>query len=165
MDQRAAKTFDYFEKQAVSGQWAPFLRALGELINQQMSRSDVRAFLRALGKRMADNLPLPPCDTLEELTRCLNIVWRDLGWGWVSVEEQEQWISIEHIAAPIGSAMGDPDMRWTPALLEGIYGEWFRQFGAGEPLILAEVGDPESRAEDPLHALHFRLGHPSVLDA
>ena len=161
MDPRTTKTLSYFESQSVSRQWAPFLDALGSVLTEQMPSRDLRAFMRALGKRMAAQLPLAEVDTLDDLQQCMNDNWSALSWGWVQLVEEESFISIEHCAAPLLGMFGQDSVEWTPALLEGLYAEWFREFGAGDPLILAQVGSAPVSAAQPLQ---FRLGHPSAFD-
>lgn len=150
----------YFAQNQCSGQWRNFLRAMSGLLSEQMSESELRAFMRALGARMAADFNLPDCKTLQELQDATNGIWKQIDWGWVEIFEETQYIVVQHRCSPIIEGLGEEASAWAPALLEGAYGYWFQRLGAGDDLVLRQTkGQIESTG-----GFEYRLGQPSAIE-
>jgi hypothetical protein len=133
---------EYFVELQCSRQWKGFLRALAEEFSQQLPEADLQALMRRLGARFAAASPLPPCGTLDELQIAMGRTWVGQDWGWVTLEEQQGALRITHFCAPLFTALGPASVAWSPAFLEGVYQEWFRQSQAGA-LQVRHVAGPD----------------------
>ncbi|WP_353253072.1 cellulose biosynthesis protein BcsD [Salinisphaera sp. PC39] len=134
-------------------QWRPFLQALAKEMNAQLPDTERRGLFYAMGRRMVEYLPTPDASDLKRLEASINEAWRAIDWGLVQVDETDDFISITHYCSPLRAAFGAESLVWTPALLEGVYAEWFAALGAGEDLVLRQHGDVTG-ADD---AIEYRL--------
>lgn len=148
----------YHAARACSEQWRDFLQVLAEELNQQMSADENRAFFYALGRKLAERMPLPEARNLEDLELHANERFAQTGWGFLKVRDAYSSLEFLHSCAPLRQAFGDAAMEWAGGLLEGLYASWVRQLGAGEELQLRQVGEPEGVTD----TLCFRLAHPSL---
>lgn len=151
-------SLQYFSAHACDPQWRSFLGALASELNAQMPPEELRAFYYVVGRRMADQSPLQPGDSLNELEGKLNAVFSGMQWGWCKVRDLGSSLEFAHSCSPLRAAFGDASMEWCGALLEGMYATWLRQLGASADLLLRQVGS----AEGPTDTLRFRLAHPSL---
>lgn len=90
------------------------------------------ALMRRVGGRFAQGVVLGQCNTLWDLQLAMGRVWVGLDWGWVAFEETADHLRIRHHCTPLLAAFGSGAEHWSPAFLEGVYQEWFRQTGAGD---------------------------------
>lgn len=147
----------YFLSGPTAPQWADFLQVLGEELGEQMSPEEIRAFFFLLGQRMARRTPLSAGETLQDLEQLVNERLRQIGWGWMRIRDLNTSLEFLHSCSPFRQAFGDAALEWAPGLLEGLYGEWLKQIGAEESLVLQQLGKPEGIQD----TLRFRLAHPS----
>jgi hypothetical protein len=153
----------YYTDRQCSRQWSSFLLSLGQELGALAEPSELRSFVRQVGKRMATLMPLPKVDVLGDLQAAMNQQWDRIGWGWVSLQEKPKFLVIVHSAAPLQSAFGDGSLSWSPALLEGIYEHWFAMAGAGGKLRVFQDQSVPS-AENAL-TFEFRLSPSSQNEA
>lgn len=153
------RSLEYFMGRACEGQWQSFLRAMAEELSQQMPAAELRAFLFLVGKRMADAHPLPPGQTLTELEAHCNAYFGRIAWGWLRVRDLESSLEFLHSCAPLRQAFGDGAIGWASGVLEGLYAGWLAQMGAGDQLVLQQIGPAEGICD----TLRFRLAHPQQI--
>lgn len=153
---RTNGSLDYFTRQQCSAQWRVFLGALSTELGSQIPASELRILMARLGKSMAQDLPLPAGDTVDELEKSINSIWFDLNWGWVKLVERDNGLFVEHRAAPLEQAFGEEALVWSPAILEGVYAHWFAMIGTNPALQLTQV-DPMKPGKE---LLRFRFGRP-----
>lgn len=110
---------------------------------QQLAEGDLQALMRRLGARFAQASPLPDCNTLDELQIAMGRIWVGQDWGWVALEELPGSLRIQHYCSPLVTAFGPDSTAWSPAFLEGVYQEWFRQSQAGT-LQVRQVSAPDA---------------------
>ncbi len=147
---------DYFTRQQCSVQWRAFLRALSSELGSQIPESELRILMARLGKSMAQSIPAPTGNTLEELKKSINSIWFDMNWGWVNLIERDNGLFIEHHVAPLLDAFGEEAMVWSPAILEGIYAHWFAVISSNPALQLTQI-EPMKPGKA---LLRFRFGRP-----
>lgn len=147
------RSLEYFLGRSGDRQWLGFLGALAAELGQQMVAEDLRAFFSLVGGRMAETTPLPQDLTLPQLEDHINTYLDDVGWGWIQIEDRQSTLEFTHGCAPLRKAFGDEAMEWAPGVLEGLYGGWLRQLGAGDNLALEQVGSAEGTCD----ALRFCL--------
>lgn len=145
---------EYHAAQQCSRQWNVFLQALAAEFQGKIEEAELRALMRRIGDAMAKSLALAPGDSLQELESAINTVWYGMDWGWVRLKEMQNYLCIEHHAAPLRKAFGEAAFAWTPAVLEGMYSHWFSVLGADSSLRLRQFGLPVN-VEQPLE---FRFG-------
>jgi len=146
----------YIARRGVSQQWRGFLRAMVETLDEHLDSAGRSALLRAIGARMAADLPLAYCDTLAELEARINDTLAGAEWGFcrLSVDLPAALLVIAHGAAPAVSTSQDADGAWAGAVLEGLYGTWL----AGQPGADASLA-PKIVAWTPGEAvLHYAKG-------
>lgn len=158
MNELEQGSLDYLAGRSCEPQWKDFLNALAAELNAQMPADELRAFFYVIGERIGNAQQVPVSDSLEQLQQALNNHFKSLGWGWMQIRDLHNSLEFVHSCAPLRAAFGDDAMEWCSALLEGMYGVWMRQLGAGQDLQLRQVG----RAEGQVDTLRFRLAHPSL---
>lgn len=146
---------DYHSERQCSSQWKAFLHALAEEFSGQLSDTELRALMRRIGSRFASQISLGTCNTLDELQLSMSRIWFDLNWGWVTVEEYEHHLRIQHNCAPLQAAFGEKALAWTPAFLEGVYQKWFQLLGSSEELTVRQTSDVDASG-----CVEFRFGRP-----
>ena len=132
-------------------QWPPLVVALAQELADAGVPDAARAFLRHVGRRMAEAAPLPPVETLEALQDAINAVWRALDWGWVRLLVRKDGILIVHGAWPELTAPpgGEAWPAAAAAILEGVYAAWFE--AQGSPLKRTETVGPRAGAMEFRH--------------
>ncbi|MES2188258.1 MAG: cellulose biosynthesis protein BcsD [Pseudomonadota bacterium] len=144
---------EYFTEQQCSRQWKGFLRAFAGEFAAQLDEADLRALMRRMGARFAQeaDVDLGDCRTLEDLQLAMGRVWVNLDWGWVVLADHGEYLEIRHHCAPLVSAFGADALRWSPGFLEGVYQEWFSRADAGE-LQVRQSAEPDLAG-----SIEFRL--------
>jgi hypothetical protein len=127
----APPTAAYLARRGVAPQWRAFLRALVETLEEHLDAEGRTALMRAIGRRMAEAMPLPHCGTLAELEARMNDALAVADWGYceLALDTGAGRLVVVHSAAPAVAAGGDAEGSWVGAVLEGLYGGWF----AGQP--------------------------------
>lgn len=147
--------FEYYARQQCSTQWFAFLGAFAEEFGSQIPVAELRVLMARLGRSMAKHIQAPSGNTVEELEDSINGIWFNMDWGWVKLTEKDDGLFVEHHASPTMSAFGEDALAWSPALLEGIYADWFSAIGGEDsPLQLIQVAPPQ----DCNTPLAFRYG-------
>jgi hypothetical protein len=134
---------------------ATVLRALGEVLRDQVDTAQLRALAYIAGQSLATVHRLGPCETLADVEEEANKVLLKLDWGWLRIESRAEYVQFTHGCPPLRGWFGAEGMAWSGALFEGVFAEWLRGLGAGEQLDLRQVGDAVG-ADD---VLCFRLAH------
>jgi len=134
-------SLEYFAARACDLQWRDFLLSLADELNDQMPRSELRAFFRLVGQRLARRAPLPIGSSLADLESGINEYCAITGWGWTKVQDHSSRLEFVHSCAPLRQAFGDDSLSWSTGLLEGLYAEWIKQSGAGDNLELSQIGE------------------------
>jgi len=68
----------------------------------------------------------------------MNQVWSEMNWGWVELVEETDALVVAHHASPLKVAFGEHSLDWSPALLEGVYAQWFDGLGMDKSLRLVQ---------------------------
>ncbi|XAH23249.1 cellulose biosynthesis protein BcsD [Xylophilus sp. GW821-FHT01B05] len=123
---------EYLSSLQCARQWRGFIQAFAVELGAQHSEADLAVLMRRAGSRFAQGSVLGSCDTLWDLQLAMGRVWIGLDWGWVVLEETADHLRVRHHCSPLLAAFGAGAERWSPAFLEGVYQEWFRQAGAGD---------------------------------
>ena len=131
-------TIRYYEEQQCSNQWRAFLSAFSSEFASKGETKDLRAFMHQLGRTMARGFDVSDGSSLQALETCMNNVWSQMNWGWVELLEEADALVVAHHAAPIKVAFGEQALGWTPALLEGMYAQWFEGLGMDKSLRLSQ---------------------------
>ncbi len=133
-------TAAYMARRGVSPQWRLFLRGLVETLDAHLDQPGRVALMRIIGRRMAEDMPLQPCETLSLLEARMNEALAAVEWGFcrIEVDTVARRLVITHAAAPAISAGPDADGAWIGAVLEGLHGGWLaEQPGADAALSVA----------------------------
>jgi hypothetical protein len=129
---------DYFRSQQVPLQWSPVLHALAQELSSLggVDTEVLHALFIKVGTRFAKSVEtqFQGVETLAELTESINDFWSRTQWGWVSISEGENHLTIEHRYAPLTEAFGAEMLNWTVGILEGFYQTVFRAFSASDKL-------------------------------
>lgn len=144
----------YFARQQCSTQWQIFLSAFANEFGQQIPVAELRVLMARLGASMAQSIPAPVGNTIAELEESINSIWFDMDWGWVTLEEKNDGLFIEHRVSPLQGAFGEAALSWSPAILEGIYAHWFSIISAGSALQLSQVEPAQANQQ----LIIFRFG-------
>jgi hypothetical protein len=145
-----ASMLEYLLERQPSSQWRGILTALAQEFEAQLGVEELRELMRRVGYRFGAAYPLPPCESIEQLTDALNLRWGEHDWGYVELQEDPDYLGIVHHCAPL-RAFGAQALTWTPALLEGAYQFWLGSLGAG-PLQVKQHAISEHYA-----SVEFRL--------
>ena len=148
---------NYYAQRNCSEQWRVFLSELVSEFYDQVDGDLAESFFRRVGARLAQALPLPPCNSLEEVAAGLNRILDQIDWGWVEVEEAGNHIRIAHGAYPIVPMYQNAPEAWLLPVLEGAYTEWFRGLGGPGELRARATAKPESPFV-PIELLYGRNG-------
>lgn len=127
----SGETAQHLSQLQCSRQWRGFLQALAAEFTQVLSPADLQELMARVGVRFACAHPLEACNTLPELQRGMTDIWRSADWGWVTLEQRQEQLSITHHCAPLLSAMSDGNAEWSLGFLQGAYQQWFDAAGAG----------------------------------
>jgi hypothetical protein len=104
-------------------------------------KSQAKGFFRAVGKRLAEQNPIPAMRDLRELQGAVNAVWGRLGLGEADITLDLQGVLINHHDAP-AAIPNDPEFNWGDALaslLVGAYDGWMRAMGSPDALVTRVV--------------------------
>jgi hypothetical protein len=134
-------TAAYLARRGVSVQWRGFLRALVETLDAHLDTAGRTALMRIIGRRMADAMPLPHCDTLGGLEAQINDALAATEWGFcrLSVDLPGCRLLVTHAAAPVIGAGEDVEGAWIAAVLEGLYGGWLAEQPGADAAIAVAV--------------------------
>ena len=138
---------DYYVEKQCSTQWRSFLHAFSTEFALRGEPQELRILMQRLGSSMAISNALPPAESLQDLELAMNKVWFALDWGWVELIDASDCLSILHHSAPLKAAFGAESLSWTPALLEGIYGQWFEVMGVDKLLRVVQYGEPTGQGQ------------------
>lgn len=117
------QSLHYYTRRHCARQWVHFLAAMMAEFEERVDPGEADQFLSVLGSRMAEMVPLPPSDNLEQLEADINAVLEDIDWGWVRVAEADHFLEIRHGAYPV--VPQDEKLRsWMAPVLEGLYSTW-----------------------------------------
>ncbi|MFZ6849488.1 cellulose biosynthesis protein BcsD [Undibacterium sp. RuRC25W] len=128
----------YYESQQCSTQWKAFLRAFSTEFASKGDISDLRAFMHQMGRTMAQEFSIGDGSSLSALEDSINQIWFQLNWGWAEIAEEADSLVIVHHVSPLKVAFGEDALTWSPALLEGIYAQWFDSLGMDKTLRLSQ---------------------------
>ncbi|ASK33680.1 hypothetical protein CEK62_04385 [Alcanivorax sp. N3-2A] len=120
----------YFQERQCSSQWRLFLQMLLKELSDKAGSDESLDFLRQVGTRMAESLPMREQDTLQGLEAAINQHWRAMDWGWCALLAEADRIRIVHGAWPRVSH----GPAWPLAIastLEGAYDFWLKRQGGG----------------------------------
>lgn len=109
--------------------------------------------MHRIGVRFADESPLGECQTIDDLQFAMGKVWMGMDWGWVTIEERDNGLLIQHRCPPLTAAFGAGAASWTPAFLQGVYQRWFDLVGATNNLKVTQASEPDLAG-----CVDFRLG-------
>lgn len=143
----------YYVEQHCSRQWVHFLAAMFAEFEERVDPLEADQFLETLGARMARNLPLRRCESLEDLEDDINAVLEGIDWGWARIAESGRFIEITHGAYPI-IPQDETRRSWLVPILEGVYTEWLSAQG-GDPGFSARL---VGQRRAPGAALTFHYG-------
>ena len=145
----------YFQDQQVSAQWLPVLRAMALTLTEHAEPKDLHGIFFEMGQQLAQDLGagLASAQFLTELEEGLNDYWATINWGWVTLKEEQDLITIVHQAAPLEQAFGEAALPWSVGLLEGFYHSVFKALDSGNTMSLRSTGDLSDGME-----LSFSLG-------
>lgn len=132
------KVLSYYQDQQCAKQWQAFLLAFSSEFAAKADPAELRGFMYELGWRMAQQFEVKDGSSLQALQDCMNQVWASLNWGWVEIQEEADALVLSHYAAPLSAAFGAHALAWSPALLEGVYAQWFEALGMDKSLRLAQ---------------------------
>ena len=137
-------SLNYYAQRNCAMQWRVFLSELVSEFYDQVDGDVAESFLQRVGGRMAQALPLPPCNSLEEAAAALNRILDDIDWGWADIEEVGNHIRIVHGAYPVVPMYQNAPEAWVIPVLEGAYTSWFRSLGGPGELRARATGRPQS---------------------
>ncbi len=132
------KVLSYYQEQQCARQWQAFLQAFSSEFAAKADPAELRGFMYELGWRMAQQFEVKDGSSLQALQACMNQVWSELNWGWVEIQEEADALVLSHYSAPLSAAFGATALTWTPALLEGVYAQWFDALGMDKSLRLMQ---------------------------
>lgn len=132
------KVLGYYQDQQCGKQWQAFLLAFASEFAGKADAAELRGFMYELGWRMAQQFEVSDGSSLQALQDCMNQVWRELNWGWVEIQEEAEALTLYHYAAPLKQGFGAEALSWSPALLEGVYAQWFDALGMDKSLRLMQ---------------------------
>ncbi len=136
----------------------PMFAAVTSELVKHVGVEQIRSLFYLAGARIAEQNPLQGVDRLGEVERAARALLAGHDWGWLRVEQNDDWVDFVHGDAPLDAWFGEDSAAWAPALFEGLYCAWLRQLGAEDRLQLRQVAATDSRQRE----LRFRLMHESL---
>lgn len=121
----AASFIQYYERNSCSSQWLEFNRGLAAELSAGLPPEDLRQLFFRIGQRLANAMPVPPCNTLGDLQAEFNARWSDIDWGFTTLSEDADCVFITHACSPIAVAFGPDATNWSIGFFEGVYQGWF----------------------------------------
>jgi hypothetical protein len=120
-----ATFIQYYERNSCSTQWLEFNRGMAAELSAGLPPEDLRQLFFRIGQRLANALPVAPCDTLGDLQDQFNARWEGIGWGFTVLSEEADGVAITHACSPIAMAFGPETTGWSVGFFEGVYQAWF----------------------------------------
>jgi len=157
----STKNAKYYENQQCSVQWKAFLKAFSAEFASKGDVKDLRAFMHQLGRTMALEFSIGDGSSLLALEAGMNQVWSQLNWGWTEIVEEVDSLVVAHHASPLKIAFGVDALEWSPALLEGIYSQWFDGLGMDKTLRLSQRGSVLEDGQLFVYELKKQVEEPS----
>ncbi len=136
-------TLHYYGQRSCAEQWRSFLTEMVAEFYEQVDGEAADDFLFRVGVRVARALPLPTCESLEDLVGEINRVLWQIDWGWAEIEESGKHLRVVHGAYPMVPMYQNAPDTWLVPVLEGLYTEWLNALG-GKGLRARRDGLPES---------------------
>ncbi|SRR5690606_1956254 len=140
-------SLEYYTQKNCAEQWRVFVSEMMSEFYVQVDRELAESFLTRVGTRVAQALPLRPCESLEDVAADLNSILTVIEWGWVRIEETGQHIRIVHGAYPVVPMYDNAPEHWLVPVLEGAYTEWLNSMGGDPTLRAVQVGRPRNTGE------------------
>ena len=135
----------------------PMFAAVTSELVKHVGVEQIRSLFYLAGARIAEQNLLQGIDRLGEVERAARDLLARHDWGWLRVEQHDDWVDFVHGDAPLEAWFGEDCAAWAPALFEGLYCAWLRQLGAEDRLQLRQVASTDGRHRE----LRFRLMHES----
>ena len=120
---------NYYERITCSAQWKHFNRALAAELSVGLPPEENRQLFARIGARVVEGLPVARCNTLEELQTAFNAQWEAIDWGFCTLQETGEHLSITHVCSPLAMAFGPDEVDWSSGFFEGAYQTWFAAQG------------------------------------
>ncbi len=117
---------------------------LGELA-KTASHGQRRAFMRAVGRRIAGSIDVGDVDDLATLQQRLDTFWHAAGWGSTDLSLSDDGVLIIHSGVPMLTATPGDDSDAVRSMLEGAYDCWMRQLGSDTNLSTRVIGGSETQ--------------------
>ena len=133
----SSELLQHLALERVSPQWAAFLTLLGSELSSQLPDDELRQLLVSLGGRFAEEHPLGPCADVTALQEALNQVWASIQWGYCTLSDEGQQMTVTHRACPLPAAL-QLDAEVVGGYLEGAYAFWLQAAGAPPELVLTQ---------------------------
>ncbi|AUQ27286.1 cellulose biosynthesis protein BcsD [Dickeya zeae] len=134
---------NYYRQQQLPPGWADLF---GVIVNGMMDSAGEQeglAFLRHMGRQLAERYSLPAAVTVADLEREMNQVLSLFHWGCVDLRPYENRLEIYHLSLPVlVGAAGSTRWRMSmAAVLQGLYSHWLCEQGGAEyvPLSFEET--------------------------
>lgn len=140
-------------KDMSAAQWRPFLSSFVKELTQNLTPTLLAQVMRRSGARFAHDRRLAPAATVADMELAMNLVWREMGWGEVTIKEAPDWLELTHRNAPLEATFGVDNQAWSVAFLEGAYEAWMHQLGADPRLRMTTAN-----ALDVSGSMVFRFG-------
>ena len=116
---------DYYERITCSAQWKQFNRALAAELSVGLPPEENRQLFVRIGERVVQGMPVARCNTLGELQAAFNAQWEAIDWGFCTLQETGEHLSITHVCSPLAMAFGPDATEWSSGFFEGAYQAWF----------------------------------------
>ncbi|SFO53100.1 Cellulose synthase subunit D [Variovorax sp. OK605] len=120
-----ATFIQYYERNSCSAQWLEFNRGMAAELSAGLPPEDLRQLFFRIGQRLAQAMPIPPCNTLGDLQDAFNAHWNGIDWGFAVLNEDADGLAITHACSPIAVAFGPETTNWSVGFFEGVYQGWF----------------------------------------
>jgi len=113
----------------MSADFSLFLHSLATEFDAQAGVKARDHLFRAVGRRIAERLPLPKCTTLEEFELETNALLALLGWGCahIFVQSRSHSLRIEYAGLPTIGSLGSPPGYVLAPVICGLYERWLKQ--------------------------------------
>lgn len=136
-----APMLGFLARRQVSAQWRGFVRSLVETLDVNLEKDDRDALLRAIGARLAAQMPLPATTSLGALEQRMNDALAESDWGFVEIsfDLERDRLVLSHAAAPAIATESDAAGGWIAPVLEGLYSAWFAAQEGAVPELTATV--------------------------
>lgn len=134
------QSMTYYASRHCSRQWNLFLELIFDELLNSAGKEGASGFLQHIGGRIATELPIGECDTLESLEQVMNGILSQLDWGQVTIMAENQKIRIRHIACPVPGSSPErisASLLAMSTVLEGLYKTWLQQQGGEADVSMA----------------------------